>query len=612
MRNPPNRIDDFTLFQDDVLSYLNNHRGGFFRFFNGGANYGDIEDTDYGYDQQQGQQQQYQQQQYQQQQYQQPNQQYQQQQNQPQYQQPQQPQTQNIPGLDLGTLSSLAEAINQGGGINLSNLGSNLGLLGNLASLGSALGAVTGGGAGSTAAVPQKQSTTSNLGANLSLLSGLGSQLGLGDTVSNLLSGLVGQRFKGRRARKLSKRSAEFTESSIPDDSLDELLLTLGKDANVEDGESTEPPSKKRNLNKEIGDDATQMDNAEKLSWLKRKKYHQDEEKKEKIRQVEKILGVQARIINKKEIEAEADARIVNGNGNFALNTDSLLLNPIIFPDDYATPNSVNLTPLPGQGLFFPTHSQDTRTGHHLGHSFVFPHGLRQQLDDNRGGKAFQFSHSTVQSVPSNVPYNPLQFPETFQNNDGIILDIPKPLPLEYYDHTKMIFPDRTGTGNLRFDNEELFQNQKKHLLGQNLIRIGRILTGANQNRPVSYQGSYNANHGSSAANFNRGDVLVFHNNREDYQNNNFGQRPQYDFGNRYPLSDNVNNNRYQGGGGGGLTYNRPSSSSTDYYGDRNRYQSTSSSSSSSNQNNGGKVYVTNAQGIVTYYLNERGEKIAV
>lgn len=594
-----------------MLSYLNNHRGGFFRFFNGGASYGDIDDTDYGYDQQQGQQQ-YQQDQYQQQYQQPPNQQYQQQQYQQQQQQ-QAPQSQNIPGLDLGTLSSLAEAINQGGGINLSNLGSNLGLLGNLASLGSALGAVTGGGAGSTAAVPQKQSTTSSLGSNLSLLSGLGSQLGLGDTVSNLLSGLVGQRFKGRRARKLSKRSAEFDQGEVPDDSLERLLLTLGKDQQDEEGESTEPPSKKRNLNKEIGDDATQMDNAEKVSLFKRKKYHQDEEKKEKIRQVEKLLGVQARIINKKEIEAETDARIVNGN--FALQSDSLLLNPIIFPDDYSTPNAVGVPgPALGHGPFFPEHIQDTRTGHHLGHSFTFPHGLRDHLDDTRGGKAYQFSHSTVQSVPSNVPYNPLQFPETFQNNDGIILDIPKPLPLEYYDHTKMIFPDRTGTGNLRFDNEELFQTQKKHLLGHNLIRIGRILTGANQNRPVSYQGSYNANHGSSAATFNRGDVLVFHNNREDYSNNNnnYGQRPQYDFGNRYPLSDNMNNNRYQGGGGGGsVTYNRPSSSSNDYYGDRNRYQSTSSSSSS-NQNNGGKVYVTNAQGIVTYYLNERGEKIAV
>lgn len=56
--------------EDDLLYYLNNHRGGFFRFFNGGAAFGD--DTNYQnkpnpytYNQQQQPQQQHQQHQYQ-------------------------------------------------------------------------------------------------------------------------------------------------------------------------------------------------------------------------------------------------------------------------------------------------------------------------------------------------------------------------------------------------------------------------------------------------------------------------------------------------------------------------------------------------------------------
>lgn len=506
----------------------------------------------------------------------------------------------------MGTIQSLAEAINTGGGINLSNLGSNLNLLGNLASLGSALGAVTGGGAGAAPVTKKPNPAPKPQTSNFSLLSNLGSQLGLGNTVSNLLTGIVGARFKGRKARKLSKRSTE-----MGDDSLDELLLSLGEEHTTVDPDDAEPVSKKRNLNKEIGDDATNVENVDKVTLQKKKKYYQEIEKKEKIRAVEKLLGVQARIINKEEIQAEAEARIVHGNS--ALHGESLLVSPIVFPDyepvvHINTPGSLH-APLP---LAFP--GQSLREGHDLAlksinQQFVFPSGF-QSADSVRDGKAFQFAHSSpIQPSAQQIPFNQLQFPENYQNSDGIILDIPKPLPLEYYDRTKMIFPDRTGTGNLRFDNEA-FNNhpQNVHKFGENLIRIGRILTGANGNRPaVSYQGGFSSTQDSSSTSFNRGDVLVFHSQNNNHDSNRYSngqQRPQFDFGNRYPLGNNqVNSNRYQSQTS--QNYYRPQQSTPTY----NRY---SSSSSGNNNRAGQKIYVTNGQGITTHYINERGEKIAL
>lgn len=43
-----------------------------------------------------------------------------------------------------------------------------------------------------------------------------------------------------------------------------------------------------------------------------------------------------------------------------------------------------------------------------------------------------------------------LFFPTAADQSDELNLYYPKPLP--FYDHTRMIFPDRTGTGNLKFD----------------------------------------------------------------------------------------------------------------------------------------------------------------
>lgn len=133
--------------EDGMLYYLNNHRGGFFRFFNGGNSFGDEN-----YLQQQQQ------------------------------QVNQQQVAGASQGLNLLALQALADAINQqGNGINLSNLFTS----------------------------PSTQSPVQNyqgLQADQSQTAGLLSLLKpstISDVVSNLLTGVVGNRF----SRRLNKRS---------------------------------------------------------------------------------------------------------------------------------------------------------------------------------------------------------------------------------------------------------------------------------------------------------------------------------------------------------------------------------------------------------------------
>lgn len=133
--------------EDQMLLYLNNHRGGFFRFFNGGNSFGD---ENYLQQQQLSQQQ------------------------------------QQIPGgsqgLNLLALQSLAESLNQGNGINFNNLFSS----------------------------PSNQRPTvqnyQGLPVDQSQSGGLFGMFKPGmfsDAVSNLLTGVIGNRF----SRRLSKRS---------------------------------------------------------------------------------------------------------------------------------------------------------------------------------------------------------------------------------------------------------------------------------------------------------------------------------------------------------------------------------------------------------------------
>lgn len=166
---------------------MNNHRGGFFRFFNGGAGFGE----DYS---QQGQSSQYQQGQY--------NQQQNIQQNNPQY-----TGGESNQGLNLLALQALAGAINQGNGINLSQLGN----LGGLASLGN-LGGLTSLFSGTTQRPPTNfpsyASNTQNYASDAQQ-SSPSSTNSFTDIVSNLLTGIVGNRFSRSSSKKISKRSID-------------------------------------------------------------------------------------------------------------------------------------------------------------------------------------------------------------------------------------------------------------------------------------------------------------------------------------------------------------------------------------------------------------------
>lgn len=151
--------------EEQMLHYMNNHRGGFFRFFNGGNSFGDDSFVD---------------------------------------QQQQQYDTQSSgigggsQGLNLATLQALAESLNQGNGINLSNLFSS-----------------------PSNQRPTVQRYPQGLQTDQSQSSGLFGMFNtnsLSDAVSNLLTGIVGNRF----SRQLSKRS-------LPDESTDEGRHSIQK-----------------------------------------------------------------------------------------------------------------------------------------------------------------------------------------------------------------------------------------------------------------------------------------------------------------------------------------------------------------------------------------------
>lgn len=149
--------------EEQMLYYLNNHRGGFFRFFNGGNSFGDEN-----YLQQQ-----------------------QQQQLSPQYNQQQGSGDtgEASQGINLLALQALAETFNQGNGFNLNNLFSS-----------------ASNQRPVTQSYPGYQAEQSQSG-----LFGMFKPGGLSDIVSNLLTGVVGNRF----SRRLSKRS-------LPDEYVDE------------------------------------------------------------------------------------------------------------------------------------------------------------------------------------------------------------------------------------------------------------------------------------------------------------------------------------------------------------------------------------------------------
>lgn len=145
--------------EEQMLLYLNNHRGGFFRFFNGGNSFGDESQL-------------------------------------LQYQQDQQQQTFNQQpaaaeqGLNLLALQALADTLNsQGSGINLSNL---------FSSPSNQRPAVQN--------YPPPPQPTQSSG-----LFGMFNGNGLSEIVSNLLTGVVGNRF----SRRVSKRSLPDDDTAV-------------------------------------------------------------------------------------------------------------------------------------------------------------------------------------------------------------------------------------------------------------------------------------------------------------------------------------------------------------------------------------------------------------
>lgn len=429
-------------------------------------------------------------------------------------QQPQQQQQQL--SQNLAAFQSIAEAINQSGGINLSNLGSNTELFSNLAGL------FTGGGGTSSAAA---SNPGSSLLDNLSDLLGGGNAApaqaaqpaspGIGGLVGNLLTGFVGNRFSGR---KVSKRSVDDLEFNRDEDDL----------------------KKKESLFKR------------KLAATTQKMKFEDENEHD-----EKIEG---RIINANSpIYANGNENSFQADGptrfTFFSNRDP---KKITFNDNDSSVDS-------------PTES------------FRFQNG--DEYEENGEGDTFRIPSNT--RAPKKVSFND-------ENNSK---DGNRPSNVFFPEHdfnrghgTKMIFPDRTGTGNLRFDKvrfESLANNRRGKILNQN-------------NRPQQQPASFSSGH-----------RIAFNDNRNENRDEGYGfyQRPQVNqqqtqqsnqqstnnfFTNRYQNQNQNQNHNYNSPNRGGNRY------STD-----NRYGSQNFRYDQSSQN----VYVTNAQGQTEYFIDPQGKK---
>lgn len=463
-----------------------------------------------------------------------------------QYQQ-QQPQQQSSLGSNLAALQNFAETINSGNGINLSNLGANSDLLSGLASL---VGSDGGGGSN-----PASGLDLGSLASNAGLLGNLAGLLGGGggnaaaaaptsvaqgqgisDLVGNLLTGFVGNRFSGR---KISKRSIESPAED------------KNTTANFFDSE----PRKKMSLTKR------------KLAATN---------KKEKRREIIDD-GVEARIINSKP---QIYANDNNSNGNdddgplrftFYSHRDS---EKVSFHDPFMGSQSSGN---PSNGNRFVSFD-DSQTNENDDNVFRIPSATRAP-------KKLHFQNFQ----PNNVPDFNRQPHQFFPGNDDIQRDA-------YNDRghsTKMIFPDRTGTGNLKFDNDDF--SSTGH-------RFGKILNGGNRypqsshftaNQPNDNRVSFNG----AAANAN---------NR--YESN---QRPQQHYQQssssaNYQPNRFENQNQYNENNFNSHTNRQQTASINNNY---NRYGNQNANQSNGNGNSSQNVYVTNSNGIIEYYIDPNGQK---
>lgn len=510
--------------EDDLLYYLNNHRGGFFRFFNGGAAFGD--DTNYNYRpnqyQQQNQQHNYNQQNYNQQNH------YQQQhQQQHQHQQPQAEESSLQTGL--AALQGIAEAINGGGGINLSNLASNGNPFGALAGL------LNGGDNGVGSAGPSSSSNSggfdlSSLASNAGLIGNLASLVGGGnrgstkpikapvddkgesltELVGNLLTGFVGQRFAGR---KIGKRSIE------------------------------------------VFDDENGSFRPNKLRF----------DEKNSSKKPEETDEIEPRILNSK---STIDSEDYDRRGHFTFQSHRGG-KKVQFMDRITAP-----TPIPEYA------------GNDNKHYVSFQKGESNNNDEfriptnHRSPKVLKFQNNDEptnykQQYGNNYNQRPIQFDDYGDDNNR---------------GSKMIFPDRTGTGNLKFDPEEFNRDAPSG------NRYGKILNSGN-------------NYAQNVQNGNR--VLFDQNNDSDrYSEQNYNYRPS---------SSSNSNGNYQNS-----NYNRPNYNQNDYNYNQNqnqnqnnrrypangRYDNNSNSNRQRHQYSSQNTYVTNSQGQIEYYINPQGKKV--
>lgn len=515
--------------QDDLLYYLNNHRGGFFRFFNGGAVFGD--DSNYNY-QHTNQQNNYQ--------------------NNYQYQQ-QQASAQQSTASNLASLQSLADAINQSDGINLSNLASNGGLLSNLGNLAGLVGGNGGSGGagdllslfGGNAASDASGSGASGLlsslisggnvapsndvtnGGAISLLSGLaqnsGSNANLGSVVGNLLTGFIGNRFS---SRKINKRSVEEVEEN------DE------KEPNVEVDEKN----------------------------------------------VEEIASqIEANVNDTKEL-SDIEPRIVHGKLPILSALHEPSISNIKFSDDDEIPHrsqkQIKFDENDGERIndskksFFTFPSIDIAKDNK---NVIFP-----SPSSDRTSKKIKFFHTD-----SNAHF----FPDDHQSFNEIN-DPPQRI--------KMVFPDtdRTGTGNLIFDSQKFHTNS---------TRVARILSGLRVLQQLQQVQQLNGN--PNRIHFDTTTTGTGGNNRYD---STFNANPLYSrltaspgnngyqqsFPNRYTTNQQANNHRF-GNQNYNINYNSQSSSNNN-------------GAHSGNDDFSQNVYVTNGNGDVEYYINSAGVKVYV
>lgn len=510
------------------MFYLNNHRGGFFRFFNGGASFGD--DSNYNYNQN-NQQNIYQDNQH--------NQNY----NQNYNQQQSQSTTQQSTISNLAALQNLAEVINQSDGINLSNIASNGGLLSNLAGLvggngggGTAdlLGSLIGGnvasdvGSGASGILSSliaggnggSSGSPANGGA-ISLLSGLaqnaGSTSNIGNVVGNLLTGFIGNRFS---SRKISKRSV--TEDDIGKEN--EESKSIGKVEFESDTKNTSVADGDVNTSDELTDIEPRIVHG-KLPILSAL----NEQSTSNIKFTEEVENTYR---DEKQIK-------------FNENVDDSKKSFFIFPSNDIAQHNEN--------VIFPTSN-----------------------DAFRISKKIKFHRTESDSTHF--------FPTDDHQSFNEINDTPH--------RVKMVFPDtdRTGTGNLIFDNQKFDATDK---------RIGRILSGlrvlqqlqsqqlnGNTNRILFDATNSNSNRYESNSNFNANPLYSLAQSNDGYQQS---------FPIRYTTNQQANNHRF-----GNQNYNINYNSQSSYNG--------AHSGDDSSQN----VYVTNGKGVVEYYINSAGVKVYV